>query len=130
LLDQVLKNFARKNSEFSYYLFKPWIGWEYFENSGIAFGISVPTWFLIIVTPIIIILFLHFFLEENPTTRIAILTLLIPGAISNFIDRVLFGVTIDYLRVFTSLFNLSDILIVGSIFILITYHFKKENNNN
>ncbi|PSO44102.1 MAG: hypothetical protein BRC22_02955, partial [Parcubacteria group bacterium QH_9_35_7] len=69
LLDQVLKTFARKNSEFSYYLFKPWIGWEYFENSGIAFGISVPTWFLIIVTPIIIILFLHFFLEEDPTTR-------------------------------------------------------------
>ncbi|MFB6225863.1 MAG: signal peptidase II [Candidatus Paceibacteria bacterium] len=124
--DQLLKFFARSNSDFNYYLYRPWLGWEYFENTGIAFGLSVPTWLLIILTPVILILFLHLFLTENFVDKLAILVFLIPGALSNFIDRVLFGVTIDYIRIFTSLLNLADFFIVLGISLLIFRNFKQE----
>ncbi|MFB6181305.1 MAG: signal peptidase II [Candidatus Magasanikbacteria bacterium] len=126
IIDQFLKFLARTHTNYSYYLYKPWVGWEYFENTGIAFGLNIPTWFLIIITPIILVLFVHLFLEKSFLAKTGILSLLLPGAISNFIDRILFGVTIDYLRFFTTLFNIADVLIISGILILIFHYLNKE----
>ena len=126
IIDQTLKYYARSYPQFSYYLIEPWLGWEFYQNPGIAFGISFPTKLLIIITPIILILFIFLFLNSKEKINyFAIFGLLTTGAISNFIDRVLFGVTIDYLRIYTSLLNLADILIVISLIILIFNQLKK-----
>jgi lipoprotein signal peptidase len=41
--------------------------------------------------------------------------LIVAGAISNFVDRVLWGATIDYLRVLTGVINLADCVIVVGV---------------
>ena len=60
--------------------------------------------------------------------------LLLGGIYGNLIDRILYGYVIDYLD-FTifgynfAVFNLADILIVGTIFLLLINSFKKGGNN-
>lgn len=114
LLDQVLKYLARTNSDFTFYLWKPILGWEYFANPGIAFSIPIPNWLIILITPIILILFIGLILKSKKKTKIFYfsLFLIIAGAISNFIDRILFSATIDYLRILTGIINLADVMIV------------------
>ena len=121
-LDQVLKFWARGNQEFSFYIWKNWLGWEYFENAGIAFSFPFPNWLIIILTPIILLGFLYFVTKKKRPFGVSSgqlhtifylgIFLIFAGAISNFIDRVLFGVTIDYLRVLTGVINLADVMIV------------------
>ncbi len=121
LLDQLLKYIARTNPENTWYLIKPWVGWEYFENPGIAFSLPVPNLLILLITPLILFFLLRTLLNKRTLTITVIysLSLIIGGAISNFIDRVLFGITVDYLRLFTSVFNLADLMILtGTILIL------------
>lgn len=120
LIDQTLKNLARNNADFSYYLWRPWVGWEYFSNLGVAFGLPVPQSILIFITPLIIFTLAFFALEKNRPLRFHIaLALIIAGAVSNFIDRVIFERTIDYLRLLTGVINLADIaILVGAVLLL------------
>jgi signal peptidase II len=49
------------------------------------------------------------------------LLLILAGAISNFIDRLLFGFVIDYLAFFSrSYLNLADLMIAAGMLILIS----------
>ncbi|MBT4120877.1 MAG: signal peptidase II [Candidatus Magasanikbacteria bacterium] len=120
-LDQVLKYFARSNSEFSFYVWKNWLGWEYFENAGIAFSIPFPGWLVVLLTPIVLLLvFVWIGKMKNKNHWVYLATFLIfSGAISNFIDRILFGFTIDYLRLFTGVINIADVVIVVGAGILV-----------
>jgi len=121
LLDQVLKYLARDNQDFVYYLGTRFLGWEYYPNTGIAFSLPFPNWLLVVVTPILITLLVFWVLQKKKillTTYIG-LFLIIAGALSNFIDRLFFAVTVDYLRVFTGVINLADILIVVGVGLLI-----------
>ena len=123
LFDQSLKYFAKHNVEFSKYLVDPWIGWEYFANRGIAFSIPVPGEFVLIITPLLLILLLAFSTRQNNILTLKKhfgFALLISGAISNYIDRFLFQFTIDYIRIITSIINLADIMIITGI-ILVFY---------
>ncbi len=119
-LDQLIKQFFLQ-SHFSWYIIQPWIGLEYFENTGIAFSIPLPGSLIILFTPFLLlgILFL-FFQKNNSFQKLLALALIFSGAISNFIDRIFFDFTIDYLRLFTSIFNIADVLIVvGAIILLL-----------
>jgi signal peptidase II len=112
-LDQILKYFARINSEFNFYIWKKYLGWEYFENVGVAFSLPFPNWLIIILTPIILLGLLYFITKKKRKNIFYLgIFLIFAGAISNFIDRVLFGVTIDYLRILTGVINLADVVIV------------------
>jgi len=140
VVDQVLKYFARTNSEFVYYLWKPWIGWEYFGNSGVAFSLPLPNLLAVIFTPVILLGLIVWMVKlsafsfqlagktEEQTTicklkavscKLLAISLIIAGAISNYVDRVLFAVTIDYIRIFTGVFNLADVMILGGVIMLI-----------
>lgn len=154
IIDQLLKYFARTNPDHIYYLWKPWIGWEYFGNTGVAFSLPVPNWLIVVTTPLVLLgLTLWFIMSlrggARATTKQSIdslnkitdinspeiasslkwvprndilpfaFYLIIAGAISNYIDRVFFAVTIDYLRVLTSVINLADVMIVGGVILLI-----------
>ena len=91
---------------------EPWLGWEYFANHGIAFSLPIPNAFLIIVTPFILLGILLLLPKQKRLLPAFGLILVTAGAISNFIDRLLYGVTIDYLHIATSVFNLGDVVIV------------------
>lgn len=120
VLDQYLKDWARTNHSFSWTTFHDMLGWQYFENTGIAFSIALPPYITILLTPFILLfLFLFFRGLTNPNTMTTLgVFSVLSGAISNFIDRVLFGFTTDYLLFFSSVINIADILItVGAFFL-------------
>lgn len=126
LADQLLKWLARSNPDFQYYIFGKWLGWEYMANPGIAFSLPFPNWLLVLIAPIIIFGLIVWAIKharrnmEHGTWNTYLLSLIfiISGAISNFIDRVLFSATIDYLRIFTGVINLADVMIVIGGFLL------------
>lgn len=122
ILDQLFKYLARTNDTFTYYLIKPWLGWEYFANPGIAFGLPLPNWLLVLVSPLIIfglaILLTKKYKNSSHWTSLGLI-LIIAGAISNLADRIIFEVTIDYIRILTSIMNLADIMIVVGAFLIV-----------
>ncbi len=96
----------------------------YLENRGAAFGILQEKRILFLVLTSIIILGLVIFIYRNHRklnvlNKLA-LSLLLAGAIGNYIDRFRFGYVIDFLslKLFNSynfpVFNLADVFIVVS----------------
>lgn len=106
----------------TWYLWQPWLGWEYFANPGIAFGIPIPNVVLIIVTPFLLLwLATHWQRQRLHSIAFLGIILIVAGALSNFIDRLLYAFTIDYLRVFTAIVNLADIMILSGMLLLIFF---------
>lgn len=125
VVDQLLKYLARGNQDFTYYLWRPWLGWEYFANAGIAFSLPFPNWLIIILTPFIILGLIIWYIKtyklQVTSYRALAISLIIFGALSNFIDRIFFGATIDYLRILTGVINLADVMIAGGVLLIFIY---------
>lgn len=125
LIDQLLKYFARANPDLTYYLWRPWLGWEYYANTGIAFSLPFPNWLIIILTPFIILGLIIWYIKtyklQVTSYRALAISLIIFGALSNFIDRIFFGATIDYLRILTGVINLADVMIAGGVLLIFIY---------
>ena len=127
LLDQLFKYIARTNPYLKIPFGTKWIGWEYFSNTGVAFSIPFPNLILIIITPIIIIFLVHFLTKQKKISWSSFgILLIIAGAISNLIDRILFATTIDYFRILTGVINLGDVIIVAGASLLILEHWSKK----
>jgi len=124
IIDRIFKIFFIKNpsqrlgSDFFYNV----LSFHLEENQGIAFGILFnKTFLLILVILVIFILFGFLFKSYSKKNILEIfsLTLVIIGAISNLIDRLLFGFVIDYIDVsFFTVFNLADCMITFGVLIL------------
>lgn len=130
LIDQLLKWAARSRPDFQYYIFGKWLGWEYMANSGIAFSLPFPNWLLVLITPPIILVLILWFIKsyrgEVVNCYLLIANcLIISGAVSNFVDRVLFSATIDYLRILTGVINLADVMIVAGVGLLVVVGWAK-----
>jgi len=121
LVDQVLKYLARVNPDFAYYIWKPWLGWELFLNNGIAFSLPFPNWLIILITPVLLLLLVAWAKEKKRNKLFYFgISLIVAGAVSNFVDRVLWGATIDYLRILTGVINLADVgIVIGASLLLI-----------
>ena len=127
-LDQLLKYFARTNPE-AIYIWKGFIGWGYFANHGVAFNIPLPWYLMAFITPIIIIGFVFFLSKKkniNHNLQLAA-ALIIAGALSNFIDRIFFNITIDYFHIFTAVINLGDVIIIAGVLLLLTEKSKNKS---
>ena len=124
VLDQMLKFLARTNPTDTYHLIDNVLGWEYFGNTGIAFSLPFPNTLLVVGTPIILLLFIAYVgKKRNVGSKMFFATCLIFfGAISNLIDRVLFELTVDYIRILTSVINIADIMIVLGTILLLMDH--------
>lgn len=130
LLDQALKYIARSHELFSYYIVNPWLGWEYLENFGIAFGIPITQYIVIPVSFIIIGgLFIYTAHNQKRSTLLTFATaIIISGALSNIIDRMFFGFTTDYFRIINSVINLADVFIVVGALMLILSEYKDKQS--
>lgn len=120
-LDRLIKYLALHYTTDGVFLFSPhFIRFELHKNFGIIANFPLPK-FLIIAVSLLIIAFLIFSLLKTPNkkTKIA-LALIIAGALSNLVDRIIYGYVIDYALILdTSYINLSDLLILAGIIVFV-----------
>lgn len=121
VLDQILKFLARTNPTDRLHLIDNLLGWEYYGNPGIAFSLPFPNTLLVIGTPLILLLLVAYLGKKKEVDNRTFLAacLIFFGAISNLIDRILFELTVDYLRILTSVINIADIMIIVGTILLI-----------
>jgi signal peptidase II len=112
---------------------------HFIKNYYIAFSLPLGGLILNIITGIIILILLAYWLKlfkqsliqnnkyQTLNTNLCALTTLIIGAIINFTDRLQFGFVVDYfdLKWFT-VFNLGDIMISGSVLFIILSNLRKN----
>jgi signal peptidase II len=102
------------------------------QNQGMAFGLNVPMW-LIVLLGLIILSLLGFSVIFSLKTKRADwfypMTLIFTGGLSNLADRILFGYTIDYFYLHPySFFNLADLMILAGCIIAITHYWRNKKH--
>lgn len=134
LTDQILKWQAVHNWTTSK-LISPYFGWQIFLNKGVAFGLPLSNNLTIIITLPMVALIAYLFLRElNKKESFSANVLLawsmvLVGAISNLLDRIIYHQVIDYFLIGTAIINISDLLIVGGlvIYLLDIKNYKIKN---
>lgn len=98
------------------------------KNSGIAFSIKLPYVLQIILTPALLIIGMKIvidYLQIDKKFVLIILGFIVGGALSNYVDRVVYQEVIDYLAFWSyPVFNLADSFIVVGIFLLVLFYGK------
>ncbi|MCD6109784.1 signal peptidase II [bacterium] len=98
------------------------------ENPGIAFSIQLPYIVQIVLTPLLIIVGLKFafdYLQMNKNFVLITLGFVVGGAMSNYVDRILYHAVIDYLSFWSyPVFNVADSFIVIGIFLIAIFYGK------
>ena len=128
-IDQLIKFFAERDlapiSE--KIVIKGFLGWEYVQNTGAAFGsFSNNTVVLSVITGIIILIGIIAIIAEKITNKflLTVAVMIISGGIGNLIDRIARGYVTDYIKVLFidfPVFNFADILVTCGSFLLIIY---------
>ena len=118
-----------KIPETGFYLLGNFLQINYTMNFNLAFGLPVPQGVTIFIV-LILLIFLsllwtwHFLLRE--INKLLGLSLVIVGALSNLMDRLIVGHVIDYLNIWIwPVFNLADIMIVVGVIIYLIFNYKK-----
>lgn len=125
--------------QFSKYLIRSKGGF-YICNPNISWGISVNNYFFVLFWAVFVLILLFFLFKpakilnfkfsifnEISNSKFQIinlpLSLILAGAISNMIDRLIYGCVIDFIDLkFWPIFNLADIFIVlGAAFLLVKW---------
>ncbi|MEA2088916.1 MAG: signal peptidase II [Patescibacteria group bacterium] len=124
VLDQASKRFILKNPDtFRDFSIENFLQITLNKNYGLALGIDVGYCVLYPLIAIIILFLLNLLrknYQQNNFAKVLIITIILAGAISNLIDRILLGYVIDFINIpWFSIFNFADICIVfGTIFLV------------
>lgn len=101
------------------------IGFHLYLNPGVTGSVEIPLW---LVLPVSVILLCGLVLAWRSAYKhsryggaLGYAAVVVGGA-GNFVDRLIHGHTTDYLKVVTSVLNLSDILIIAGLLLLLRYH--------
>lgn len=98
-------------------------------NTNIAFSLPLfgrPAIAIVLLIMIAIILYAAVLFKKGERGQAFLLLAVVLGAASNLFDRVEYGYVIDYFDVkYLTVFNASDIVIVGSFCIWFAYSIKK-----
>lgn len=139
-LDQLTKALAKTklmgNSDFS--IIDNVLVFTYLQNDGAAWGMLSGKINLFLVFTVIVFVLITYLVIRMPATKkyfplIISLTLLISGAVGNFIDRVRFGYVRDFIYfklINFPVFNVADIYVTVSVIlivILILFVYKDED---
>lgn len=107
---------------------------EYLENHGAAFGILQEQWMLLLIFTGLIFLFLILLYYKIPLQNrylpiLAVLVLLLSGAVGNLIDRIFHSYVIDFFYfslIDFPIFNVADcyvvIGVILALFLLLFYY--------
>ena len=101
----------------------------YTTNTGAIFGMLRGMNTLLIVVGLVIIIWLIYYLytETKSENTSYFFALIIGGAVSNLIDRVVYGSVIDFINFyFWPTFNIADSAITVGVIAIIISHLKKS----
>ncbi|MCH7758762.1 signal peptidase II [Patescibacteria group bacterium] len=119
ILDRIFKKFALIGIIKDIFFFK----FSLWENPGIAFSIPIQVIFFYFLLGVIfywVVFYLIKSYQQGEIMKIFSLSLILVGGLSNLLDRLKYGVVIDYINFsFLAAFNLADLMILGGVVILI-----------
>lgn len=109
----------------------------YVRNTGAAWSIFADnTWIVIILSLIIIGIIIMYIYKHKPKTILEKIgySLILGGAIGNFIDRIVYGYVIDFFDFYIfgydyPIFNLADIFIVIGVMLLVIYTWRCKDGD-
>ena len=132
LVDRYLKYFAINNNP-NINIINDYIKFVLSKNFNISFSIPIsgPILNIVIVLIIIGLIFSLIYLikQKYPYKIIILIFTLILGALSNALDRLIYGYVIDYLEIFNfTVLNIADIIISISTLFLIFINLKSYDN--
>lgn len=108
-------------------VFGSWVGFEYVENTGAAFGmLSGRPWLVSILAVVVAVMFVTVFREVLPTDAGVrwCVALILGGAIGNMIDRARIGYVVDFVAVGAwPRFNIADSSITVGLVLMIVSAF-------
>ena len=108
----------------------------YVQNYGVSFGLfsrEIPHWVLVLIALLVVILILYLMIISNKNLEKNAYFLIIAGAISNIIDRILNSYVVDFISLHYEMFywpafNFADIYItIGIIMLLVSFFIKSED---
>lgn len=105
----------------------------YVKNTGVAFSMLEGNILFILLMSVIVVGVLVYFAKNRESGQLENLcySMILGGALGNFLDRIFYGYVIDFFD-FTlfgfkmAIFNVADILIVCGVFLLIVLELLKE----
>ena len=138
IIDQLTKHLAIKylKGQSPVVLIKNFLSLHYTENAGAAFGILQEKRMLFVIITTIFLLVISFYIIKyfNELSLISKIgaSVLLGGAIGNYIDRVRHGFVVDFISVKITktydfpVFNIADMfIVVGTILIVYVVIFDK-----
>ena len=128
---------SRINLHESIELIKNFLNITYVRNNGVAFSMLPNNKYLVLFISLFIILgMIYYIYKNNIISKLDKVSyaLILGGAISNFIDRLVHGYVIDFIdiKIFTynyPIFNLADTFIVCGVILLIISMWRCKDGN-
>jgi len=145
LIDQLAKSYIVKSLRLyeSTVIIQHFFNLTYTRNPGAAFGLladqdgTFRSVFFLLISVGALIFLVYFFIKtpSEDTLTLVAPSLILGGAIGNFLDRVQRGEVVDFLDFYVGrfhwwIFNLADSAITVGISILILQSFLKKTNEN
>lgn len=108
----------------------------YVRNTGAAFSIfSGNTFFVMVISFMIIIGIILYISKNKPSNKIEKISysLILGGAIGNFIDRIIYGYVRDFIEIDIfgwdyPIFNLADVFVVVGVILLVIATWRGRND--
>lgn len=101
----------------------------FYKNYGVAFGITINRYIIVVMSFMIIIILINYlqkYLKEKQFLLSFFIGLISIGAISNFMDRIIYNYIVDFISIWIlPIFNLADLYITTGI-IAIIFLYKKS----
>lgn len=128
IIDRFLKSWALSFLRQESFLFKEKIGFSYHCNPGIAFSLPIPDLVILILTSVLMLMLIYFFIKKRDSIGSSLsLGLIFIGAFSNFLDRIKYSCVVDFISLpILPVFNLADIMIVGGCLMIIIVNSKSQ----
>jgi len=133
LIDRITKILVQSFLTDRLYIIKKFFYLVYVKNIGAAFSILEGKSMLLIFVGLVTLGLLFYYIKKNGLVNIGY-AFLFGGILGNLIDRVIYGYVIDFIGFEIGdyqfpIFNMADIAIVISAFIIILVGDKNENNS-
>ena len=137
IIDQLIKFTVVKFLSEPLVLIENFFSLTYIKNYGISFSMLDGSRYIILAVSIIAIGLIIYIMNKMSSEKkyMIVLSVMLAGAIGNFIDRLLLGYVIDYLDFIIfgydfAIFNFADMLLVCGAIILIIIMYLDERKKN
>ncbi|MFC1663264.1 signal peptidase II [Patescibacteria group bacterium] len=131
-LDQALKWLASAGTSNTFDIIPNVIKFKIFLNDGLIFSVPVPNIFIVIFSILILALLLFLIIRSDRADNEPAVwhySLIFAGGLSNIVDRLYQGATIDYLNIVPfnfPVFNMADVMVAVGL-ILLVFSWARKN---